>query len=193
MIKGHFRSRSESVPDIMNSTLRSIGENSKKSSIVGTGGVSSEMELVYSRAQIKKIIDECRTKTLGAQKKANLYRTLNILTNLFIVVSSIVIGIIETQRENKLYSFIVLSFLVALTESLYVIFRLGQRGVYFKHASIKYQKLLTLANETLFYSNNRSDLQRLIHQYRGEMDELSYSLYKVSYGPDAQQEPEETV
>lgn len=146
---------------------------------------SSDVELMYSRAQIKKIIQECKLKTIRAQKKANFYRILNIISNLFIILATLFIGIIETQRQDKRYTYIILSFLVSLIETLHIIFRLGQRGVYFKYASIKYQKLLTVANETLFYSTNKSDLTRLIHQFRSEIDELSFSLYKVSYGQDS--------
>ena len=135
--------------------------------------------------KLKKIIEECKLKTINTQKKAKLYRIFNLITNLFIIVGSLFIGFIESQRENKLYSYIILSFLISIIKGLHMILRLGQRGTYFKYASIKYQKLITIANDKLFYLTNNSELKRLDHQLRIEMDELNLSLYKVSYDPDS--------
>lgn len=151
-----------------------------------TNNVTSDMKLVYERGQTRKIIEDCKEKGISSRKRANLFRTLNLIITFFIILVSLGIGILETQKEIVYYTNVVMSFLVSIIETLHFIFRIGQRGIFFKYASLKYQKMLTIANDALFYSNNPTDLLRLNHQFRNDLDDLSYTSFKVSYGPESE-------
>lgn len=148
--------------------------------------MTTDMKLIYERGQTRKIIEDCGLKNINSQKRANLYRCLNLLITFFIILVSLGVGILETQKSVVYYTIVVLNFLISIIGTLHFIFRIGQRGIFFKYASLKYQKLLTVANEALFYSNEPADLLRLNHQFRRELEELSYRSFKMSYGPESE-------
>ena len=151
-----------------------------------TSNMPSDMKLIYERKQTQKIIDESELKNITAQKRANLFRCLNLLITFFIILVSLGVGILETQKNEVYYTIVVLNFLISIIGTLHFIFRIGQRGIFFKYASLKYQNLLTVANEALFYSNEPSDLRRINHQFRRELVELSYRSFKMTYGPESE-------
>ena len=194
--------KSKSVSDInptnaLHSNMESYLNNQKIKN-VGYGSSNTDMikhepqratkaELTYARSKMKKIIDECKIKLLTARKRAVTYKYLNIAISLFIILGSLVTGIFETFREDKNYLYISLSFSMTSVKLIDMILKIGQRGIYSKRADIEYQKILFEANDALFYAdeNNSSTLDKMIHDFQKRMHEISFTSYKISYGPQS--------
>lgn len=139
---------------------------------------NDDVELIYVRSHLKKLSEECKVKSIKLKTRANFYRSLNLLIHMLIILGGFVIGLIEAVSDRISYLYIFISFSISILESLYLVLRLGSKGVDFKYASIKFQKMLAIINESLFMTTSLTDLIRIKHQIQCEIDDLNLSLFK---------------
>jgi hypothetical protein len=129
---------------------------------------------------MKKLIDSCKEKSIKSQIYSNYYRILNITIVLCLIIGGLTVGILQAVQSTINYPILVIGFLIALLQGCQEFFRLSQSAVFYKYASIKFRKMINLADENLFYSSSAHETLRIIHYIRGEMDDLDYNMFITS-------------
>ena len=141
-------------------------------------------ELAFAKDQIQHLIVECENKARWAQCKANLFRLLNISVSLLIIVTGSIIGVVSSVQPEKNYIAIVLGFGITTIQTVHDLFRLGHRGIFYKYASLRLRNILHSARESLIALHNGKDLLRFSNHMQREIDDLDFTMFKISYGPD---------
>lgn len=84
------------------------------------------------------LIGKCTTKAALYKTKAKMYKGLNLTFGLLIIAISTIIAILSAGVEE--YHIMILGGAITFLQLLYELFSIGKRGIYIKHASIRYQQ-----------------------------------------------------
>ena len=142
-------------------------------------------EAKYGYEQINNIIKCCEQKSTDARCKANTFRIFNIGISLLIIICGVLATAILAMSDSEDYITIALTAIITLVQTIHEIFRIGQRGVYYKYASIRLRSLLRLVREDVFKLSSGLEMIRYAHRIQKEIDDLDLNMFKLSYGPES--------
>lgn len=128
------------------------------------------------------LIAKCTTKAALYKTKAKMYKGLNLTFGLLIIAISTVIAILSAGVEE--YHIMILGGAITFLQLLYELFSIGKRGIYIKHASIRYQQFRRyLLN--IMKKGELEDLERASEQITSQIDDLEINLFSTGYGPSS--------
>ena len=133
-------------------------------------------------------------KAMTNSAKATMYKLLNIILSLAVILMSIVIGAYESFQEgDKNIPVIVVSFSIAGVNSVRQFFGIDKRGMYYKALAIKMSTLSKNAKNGASILVDIDKLTQLRNIVAKEMDELELESYKIGYSPQSDAEREDTL
>ena len=136
-----------------------------------------------ARDELIELIEEAGVKAYEAQCRANLYRFLSIILSIsFILLTAL--GSVMISISCKLqYVVAGMCAAAAIIKTLYEAFKIGERGTFFKIASIQLKNINWSAKEGLLYLNDWDETYRFINHIRREIDRIDLTIFRESYGP----------
>jgi len=125
---------------------------------------------------------EIDNKQVEAQSKANLYRIINTLSSLLIIISAAVIAGMEATSNCLNIPVLIFSGIIFFTEGTHKLCQWGPQGVLYMHGSIQLKKLQRQAKEYMFFFQRYTteQLLTLINILRDQCDDVDMGLYKLS-------------
>lgn len=138
----------------------------------------------YTNELFLSIIEQCRNKSKGAIYKANTYRFFNITGSLWVILVGCIMGTVLVTTDIDPYITASLSFSISIVQAIMEIFRIGQRGIYFKQMSLKVKHILRTAHENLISGSSPKEMLTFGNQLQQQLDDLELNMFKMSYGPN---------
>ena len=135
-------------------------------------------ELKYSYDQVEALTNECDRHQKSASRKAEIYRVINILFTLVIVIFGALVGTILGTQDN--YTWAVLSYIISVAQLLNAVFDLSKTGVYFKYASLRFANLKRSLTEAVVTAEPGQQLLNVCHRISQEMQDIDLLQYKES-------------
>lgn len=145
-------------------------------------GLSEEKRTRLILNELNIVGKEIENKQIEAQCKANVYRIINTVSSLLIIISAAVIAGMEATSNCLNIPVLVFSGIIFFTEGTHKLCQWGPQGVLYMHGSIQLKKLQRQAKEYMFFFRRYTteQLLTLINILRDQCDDVDMGLYKLS-------------
>lgn len=150
-------------------------------------GITEEKRTKMILNELNILGKEIENKQVEAQYKANLYRIINTVSSLLIIVSAAVIAGLEAASDCLNIPVLVFSGIIFFTEGTHKLCQWGPQGVLYMNGSIHLKKLQRHVKEyMLFFRRYTAEqLLTLINILREQCDDVDMGLYKLSINGQA--------
>lgn len=143
-----------------------------------------EKEIIFGNFLINQLTIDLKNKEKKFAKVADNYKLLNTsLTGAIIIVACLMGGLTSINKISDLY-IIVLSFSIAAIKTIHEFFKLGQRGIYYKYASIRFHTILDKLIESQIYLTPGPEIIHYVKHVQDEINQIDFAMFKISYGPE---------
>lgn len=142
-------------------------------------------QAALARDELIELIYEAEEKAYASQCRANLYRFLSIILSITFILLTAISSVTILVSSKMKYVVAVMCAVAAVIKTLYEAFKIGDRGIFFKYASIQLKNIVWSAKEAMLYLNDWAETYRFINHIRREIDRLDLTVFRMSYGPDS--------
>lgn len=149
--------------------------------------VNSEarVSMKQGRKEILDVIGDLARKSKKNSYFADLHRGCNYVVSAIIIFGSGLVGVALSLDDYENKSVIWGCFAICFIKGIYDLFGLGQRGVNYQYASHQLREKLRKSREAMMFLDNGDEMFHYAQHVREEIDEIEFSLFKTSYGPDS--------
>ena len=130
------------------------------------------------------VIIEAENQAAKALCQANLYRLISVLCSLFHIVGGTTIAVLSASDSDLRFYVTGLGAIITAIHVFYWVFKIGEKGSFFKHANIKLKDVAWAAREAaLSMKDEREKIRYAVHLHK-EIDQLDLSMFKMSYNTE---------
>ena len=177
-------------------TNRSVRHNGRTYFIKNTKSVEDVEEV---HVIIDDLYEEARSMSFWADMRANIYKTIYVLSTIYVIIAGAVIGVLGITSNNPLINnttntgttytsstlaIIILGFSVTCLKSIIEVFSIHKKSIILKESGIKLRKIARDVKNLKNLDLNNQDLLRRIDEYYTEMDELDIVMFNNEEKPE---------
>lgn len=145
------------------------------------GAISSDEGFEYAYERINKLMAKCQGRIESAQRRAEIYRIVNIFFNLIVVISGASITLILSLADSVVTKNISIGLgaSISIISTLMKVFDIPTKSLSYKSDSIMLSRMINQLQVKAFQSNNWNDILQECAIVEQKMDELDLSLYRI--------------
>lgn len=177
-------------------TNRSVRHNGRTYFIKNTKSVE-DVEDIY--VIIDDLYEDARSMSFWADMKANIYKTIHVLSSIYIIISGAVVGVLGITSNtpvinnstdtgvtytSSMLAIIILGFSVTCLKSIIEVFSIHKKSIILKESGIKLRKIARDVKNLKNLDLNNQDLLRKIDEYYTEIDELDIIMFNNEDKPE---------
>jgi hypothetical protein len=132
---------------------------------------------------ITDLYNEILAMALEANKKAKMLKLFNGLSNIFLVISGSVIGVLTLNEENNssyYYVSSILGFGITGVQTLMAMFSVEKRGIVLKDVSSTLRKISRQVKNLSNSNMNLKDKRKKLEYYYAKIDQLDLIIFDNS-------------
>lgn len=142
------------------------------------------LSLDDGRNELKDVIQNISGKSIKFTRTADLFRYLNYLTSVIIIVGTFLVGAFLALDDYENKYVIWGSFGISAIKGIYDLFDLGKRGIRYFEAGYQLREKLRNARNALFMMRSGDDLYVFAQHLREEVDGIEFRVVRSMYGPE---------
>lgn len=131
---------------------------------------------------INDLYNETLNLSVRANSKARRLKFLNVLSNIYLVISGAVIGVLTLNSSNEalMYTAAVLGFAITAIQTLMTMFSIEKRGVTLMDISHSLRKMSRKIKALNAVEMKPRDKMKKLEEYYTEIDELDLAMFDNS-------------
>lgn len=144
-----------------------------------------EYEYKYGHDELNLITDMVTKKTRKSTKLANLFRSLNILVSIFIIIFACIIFVMSYSNVCNNETVSLASGSIIALKTFHEMFKLSSRGIYFKYVTIRLRTIMNSVREARIYLRTGKELIFFANHISNEINQLDLEMYRMTNGPES--------
>jgi hypothetical protein len=156
--------------------LSSIGILSQKMTPVQIIDINEHTKNNSPTDPVKSLINDCNVKSVKSQSRAQIFKIINILSSIFIIIGGIVVTI-SGLFEGGYYLQIIGGIMISGLKIFITAFSLEKKGLLYKILSLKFRQLSRKLKNLKYIKASEMDIQNTLNKAYQEFDELDLTFF----------------